>query len=209
MHEKHPEKQLDNRLDDHSDINAIHRFWFGELNAAGLAERERYALWFSASPEADTQCRERFGAALEKARAGQLAHWTGSDRGLVALVVLLDQFSRNIHRDTPRAFAADAQALALAQDAVKSGRHKRLPAIHRVFLYLPLEHSEDLQIQCESVQLFSGLAAEAPDTEGFLRYARAHHAVIERFGRFPHRNAILGRASSEQELEYLAKHGGF
>ncbi|MEZ5569803.1 MAG: DUF924 family protein [Halioglobus sp.] len=194
---------------DVENINAIHAYWFGELNAAGLADDNRQALWFGASPETDAECRERFGSALAHARGGRLAHWADTDRGLVALVVLLDQFSRNIDRGRPEAFAADAQALTLAQTAIGSGRDRRLPAIHRVFLYLPLEHSENLQIQRECLRLFSVLAAEEPGTAGFLRYAQAHHDVIERFGRFPHRNAILGRASSAQELDYLATHGGF
>jgi len=192
-------------------IDSIHAFWFGELDDAGLCAADRNALWFRTSDATDAALRERFGALLERARAGELDHWQESDRGLVALVVLLDQFSRNIHRGTADAFSGDARALALACATVDSGRHLRLPAIHRVFLYMPLEHSEELSHQRRCVALFEALADECPREEvaNFCRYAIAHLDVIERFGRFPHRNTLLGRSSSEEELDYLEKHGGF
>ena len=190
-------------------ISAIHDFWFGELDANGLCASDRHSLWFGASEDTDARCREQFAAALAQALAGDLQSWAHTDRGLVALVVLLDQFSRNIHRGTAQAFAGDP--LALAQETVASGRHLRLPAIHRVFLYLPLEHSEDLAVQEHSVALFAALARRAghPQFTEFSRYAVAHRDVIARFGRFPHRNEALGRRSSPQELAYLEAHGGF
>lgn len=192
-------------------IDAIHDFWFGELDEAGLCKTEKHALWFGASEATDTFCRQQFGAALEQAQAGKLQDWEGTDRGLVALVVLLDQFSRNIHRGTALAFAGDPLALAQSKKAIASGRHLTLPAIHRVFLYLPLEHCEDLAVQEDSVALFEALAADVknPQFDGFSRYAIAHRDVIARFGRFPHRNAALGRTSSAEELAYLEEHGGF
>jgi uncharacterized protein (DUF924 family) len=195
----------------HDTIEAIHEFWFGELDAHGLCIDDRNALWFGASEATDAICRDRFGAALAQARDGGLNDWAQTDRGLVALVVLLDQFSRNIHRDTALAFAGDAAAIALAQDAIASGRHLRLPAIHRVFVYLPLEHCEDIAVQEQCVSLFEELARRMnhPQFDSFARYAVAHRDAIARFGRFPHRNAILGRASSAAELTYLAEHGGF
>jgi uncharacterized protein (DUF924 family) len=192
-------------------IEEIHEFWFGELDEKGFCASDRQALWFGASIETDASCRARFGAALDQARENKLGAWTRTDRGLVALVVLLDQFSRNIHRGTALAFAGDALALTLARDAIAAGRHLQLPAIHRVFLYLPLEHCEDLVVQEQCVALFEELARHTghPQFAGFAQYATAHRDVIARFGRFPHRNAILGRDSSEGELAFLAQHGGF
>ena len=119
----------------------VHDFWFGELDENGLCKTDRNTLWFGADDATDARCRELFGASLSLARHTELDAWAATDHGLIALVVLLDQFSRNIHRGTAQAFGGDPQALALAQDALASGRHLRLPMIHRVFLYLPLEHS--------------------------------------------------------------------
>ncbi|MDZ7783007.1 MAG: DUF924 family protein [Halioglobus sp.] len=190
-------------------IRDIHDFWFGELDAAGMPCADRNALWFGGSAATDAACR-RYAPALERALAGALDHWAHSDRGLVALIVLLDQFSRNVYRSTPRAFAGDTRALALARRCIDSGRDNRLPAIHRVFVYLPLEHSEESAAQRQSVRLFDALAAGGdPRLAGFARYARAHRDVIERFGRFPHRNAILGRDSTAAERDYLDRHRGF
>ena len=192
-------------------ITAIHEFWFGELDENGLCNHDHHALWFGASDDTDAFCREQFGAALSLALDGKLAHWTQTDRGLIALIVLLDQFSRNIHRGSAQAFAGDPLALKLAQDAINSGRHERLPPVHRVFLYLPLEHSETLALQEQCVGLFEQLAQQHDDPQfaGYARYANAHREVIARFGRFVHRNAILGRESSVEELAYLEQHGGF
>jgi len=192
-------------------IAEIHDFWFGELDENGLCTTERNALWFAADEQTDATCRLRFDTSLQLAQAEKLATWAQTDRGLVALTVLLDQFSRNIHRGTAQAFAGDALALALAQDTIASGRHLRLPAIHRVFLYLPLEHCEDLTVQKECVILFEELAASTdhPQFANFTRYAAAHRDVIARFGRFPHRNAVLERQSSEAEQAYMAQHGSF
>jgi len=192
-------------------IQAIHDFWFGELDEAGLCANDHNALWFSANEQSDEFCRARFGAWLELALAGKLDAWAETDRGLIALVLLLDQFSRNIHRGMALAFAGDTQALALSQQTITSGHHLRLPAIHRVFLYLPLEHCEDIVVQEECVALFQELAQVTgnPQFASFSRYAVAHRDVIEQFGRFPHRNVALGRQSSDAELAYLEQHGGF
>ena len=189
----------------------IHAFWFGELDENGRCVEDRNALWFGASDTTDAECRTRFGASLALALQGKLDAWTQTNRGLVALIVLLDQFSRNIHRGTAQAFTGDPLALALAQDTISSGRHLRLPAIHRVFLYLPLEHCEDLAVQDTCVALFAQLQQIGGDAQfaSFARYAIAHRDVIARFGRFPHRNALLGRTSSAEELSYLEQHGGF
>ena len=192
-------------------ITGIHDFWFGELDENGLCKTDRNALWFGADEATDMRCGVLFGASLSHALNGKLDAWEATDRGLVALVVLLDQFSRNIHRGTAQAFGGDPQALALAQDAIASGRHLRLPMIHRVFLYLPLEHSEGLALQNQCVDLFEelALAGDHPQFASFTRYALAHRDVIAQFGRFPHRNAALGRVSSAAEVAYLEQHGGF
>jgi uncharacterized protein (DUF924 family) len=192
-------------------INEIHEFWFGELDSAGLCITDRNGLWFSADPQTDETCRNCFGDSLTLALAGKLDKWQESDRGLIALVVLLDQFSRNMHRGTAQAFAGDTRALALAQETITAGRHLHLPAIHRASLYLPLEHCEDLTVQETCVALFEELArfTDHPLFASSTRYALAHRDVIEKFGRFPHRNAILGRQSSNEELDYLEQHGGF
>ncbi|MEH6582734.1 MAG: DUF924 family protein [Halioglobus sp.] len=191
--------------------NAILDYWFGNLDDSGLCAPSQQALWFKSSDATDQHCRDCYGELTRQAIAGELDHWADSDRGLIALIVLLDQLPRNIHRGTPGAFSGDARALALAQQTIVAGHHQRLPAIHQVFLYLPLEHSEDLEVQEECVELFDELVAITGHEmiAGFRQYAVAHRDVIAQFGRFPHRNAILGRTSSEDEVAYLATHGGF
>jgi uncharacterized protein (DUF924 family) len=193
------------------DIEAVLDYWFGALDDTGMPQQSRNRLWFRKDAATDRQIGERFGAQVERALAGELDHWADRDRGLVALVLLLDQLPRNLFRDSAKAFSGDPKALRLAQDCIACGHHQRLPAIHQVFLFMPLEHSEDLEDQEECVALFqeletiTGLAA----LSDFRRYAEAHREVIERFGRFPHRNTVLGRESSEEELDYLRQHGGF
>lgn len=194
-----------------AEIDAIHDYWFGPLDGSGMADAARDKLWFQSTKEDDEVCQIRFGALVQEAVAGGLQGWAESDRGLLALTLLLDQFTRTIFRGTAEAFSGDPRALSLAQHCIAHGHHQRLPAIHQVFLYLPLEHSEDLEVQEECVELFEALAAitglEA--MAGYTRYAVAHRDVIARFGRFPHRNAILGRQSTAEELAYLEQHGGF
>ncbi|MCR9106659.1 MAG: DUF924 domain-containing protein [Gammaproteobacteria bacterium] len=197
---------MDNR------VSQVLAFWFGELDASGMSAPAQHSLWFSKSAATDHTITERFGHLLRSALAGELDHWAGDRQGLVALIVVLDQFSRNIHRDSPQAFSGDNKALALALGAIASNVHRQLPTMHRVFLYLPLEHSEQIQMQERCVALFEQLAAERdqdPRCADYLRYAVAHRDVIARFGRFPHRNAILGRASTEEEIQHLQTHGGF
>ena len=168
--------------------------------------------WFDVSPDTDAGIRERFGATVEAAVRGELASWTGAPRPALALVVLLDQFSRNIWRGTARAFAQDAQALDVARQAVAAGFLGELAPIEQVFLTLPFEHAESLDAQREAVRLCREIAATAPPDwrsflQGFLPYAEQHLELIERFGRFPHRNAVLGRVSTAEEAAYLAAGG--
>ena len=174
-------------------------FWFG-LDAA--APRD---FWFRKSESVDSEIRSRFGAAVEEALAGTLDHWSATPEGSLALILLLDQFTRNIFRDTPRAFAGDAAALGHARRLVQSGVDRRFDALRRWFIYLPFEHSEQLEDQRESLRLFGDLAREGQP--GPLEWAQKHFDVIRRFGRFPHRNEILGRTSTPEESEFLRQPG--
>jgi uncharacterized protein (DUF924 family) len=193
---------------------AILEFWFGQLDSNGMCAPQQSKLWFQSRPETDAHIEARFGRLVNEALHGRLDHWADRPTDLVALVLLLDQFTRNIHRGTPQAFAGDTQALAFSQNAVQQGTDRGLPAIHRVFLYIPYEHSESLKVQEQGIaqfdQLLMDCTAEARDAvNGFRDYSVAHRDVIARFGRFPHRNDILGRESSAEELEHLQQHGGF
>ncbi|UDF33799.1 UNVERIFIED_ORG: DUF924 domain-containing protein [Shinella sp. XGS7] len=185
---------------------AVLDFWFG---APGSAEAGQYRkAWFIKDAAFDAQILGRFAPLLEAALAGGLAGWSAAGpEGALARILLLDQFTRNSYRGTARAFAGDPQALAQALSLVDSVADRQLTPLQRLFVYLPLEHAEDLALQQRCVALFETLAAEDARLDGALDYARRHHAVIAQFGRFPHRNAALGRASSEAELAYLAQPG--
>ena len=184
-------------------------FWFEDATRSPEALQRRGAVWFRADPAFDGECATRFAAALEDAARGALQDWVDSPRGRLALVILLDQMPRNIHRGSPVAFMHDAQAAAHCIAAIESGQDRPLHPVERVFLYMPLQHTEDLVLQRLSIERFESLAAEVDDawrdnfTEN-VRYAREHHDIVERFGRFPHRNRTLGRESTEEELRYLA-----
>lgn len=183
---------------------AVLDFWFLPPDHPGHGAYR--PEWFRKDEAFDAAIRERFGAAVEVALSGPAAV-DAPDAGLLATILLLDQFTRNIFRGTPQAFAGDPQALQIAESLVASGRDKNLPPWQRWFAYLPFEHSESLLEQERSVALFSALAAGHPGCEGFLDYAHRHHEVIARFGRFPHRNAALGRPSTPEETSYLAQPG--
>lgn len=190
----------------------ILNFWFGPSgNAAEIAKRQR-GLWFGKSAANDQAVAEQFAATLLAAAAGQLDHWSGTPRGRLALIIVLDQFPHHIHRGQPQAFAAAPQALTLCLAALTAGDGQQLAPIERVFLYLPLEHAESNAMQERSVLLFEKLVHEAavderPLFDDFLSYARKHREVVARFGRFPHRNAILGRPSTDDELAFLKQPG--
>ncbi len=175
-------------------------FWFGPPPHAARD------VWFRKDPAFDAGIGARFGATIEAALAGAYGEWTGTPRGALARVIVLDQFTRNAFRDTPRAFAGDAQALATAQAVVDAGLDRLLDRFERWFLYMPFEHSEDPAVQDRSLALFRRLAAETGEP-GNLEWAEKHAAIIRRFGRFPHRNAILGRASTREELAFLREPG--
>jgi uncharacterized protein (DUF924 family) len=196
----------------HIDAEAVLDFWFGPQGSASTVAGRQRALWFGKSAEADRAVTQHFATTLADARAGRLDRWADTPRGRLALVIVLDQFPHHVFRDQPQAFASDAQALALSLAALDAQEERMLAPIERVFLYLPLEHAESLEMQTHSVALFEGLAQEAAVDEralfeNFLDYARQHRDVVARFGRFPHRNEILGRASSTEEIEFLKQPG--
>jgi uncharacterized protein (DUF924 family) len=178
-------------------------FWFGP---EGDPDRERHrAIWFTSTDAFDVEVRRQFLADYEEAAASALGAWEETPEGALALVLLLDQVPRNVFRGTPRAYATDAAARAAADRALARGFDQRVPPAWRIFFYMPLHHSEDLDDQRRSVTLFATLPRN-PDRRGSLRrYGRPYVEVIERFGRFPHRNAILGRASTPEETAFLAQ----
>ncbi|WP_087724755.1 DUF924 family protein [Pandoraea sp. PE-S2T-3] len=184
---------------------AVLDFWFGTPDAEvyGLARPE----WFRKSDAFDEEIRTRFGVSYAQALAGELDDWANTPLGACALIVMLDQFSRNLFRGKADAFAGDARALAVARRLVEAGDDQRLPTPqHRVFVYLPFEHDESLESQHVSLELYEQLAKSHGMVDN-LDYARRHAVIIERFGRYPHRNAALGRASTPEEIAFLKEPG--
>jgi uncharacterized protein (DUF924 family) len=177
-------------------------FWFGMGAARGKARPE----WYRKDPAFDEEIRRRFGALLEAAARRELESWRDAPASLVALVVVLDQFSRNLFRDGPRAFAQDAYARECARQALARGDEAALLPVERQFLYMPFEHGESLADQELAVERMASLEA-FPETKGIAEWARRHEAIIRRFGRFPHRNAALGRAGTPEEIEFLKQPG--
>jgi uncharacterized protein (DUF924 family) len=180
-------------------------FWFGDDPLSAL---EKSDLWFGRDPGFDDQIRLRFADMVADGATGAFDDWAKTARGALALVLLLDQFPRNIFRGEPRAFANDVHARRIAEIAIDHGLDHHLSAIERVFLYLPLEHSEDLLAQQRAVDLYMNLVDEAEEGEHqfvteALAYALSHRDIIERFGRFPHRNDIVGRESNKAERDFL------
>ncbi len=196
-------------------LDRLHRTWFGPTPSDGVPEEAR-RYWFDHDPELDRQLEHEFGSLhhrmTEQKAVDRVESSDPSPRRMLSLIVLLDQVSRNLHRNSPKAYQQDDQARALARSMVESGTDRELISVERVFVYMPFEHSERLADQERSVALFERLLEEAPEdwkeqaTE-FLDYARRHYEVIERFGRFPHRNEILGRESTPEEREYLETAG--
>ncbi len=178
-------------------------FWFDSASQAH---------WFERSDAFDATVRERFAETLAAARRGDLDHWAQVPAGWLALLIVRDQFSRNLYRDDAGAWANDPDTQVIALDGIARGFDLQLPPLQRVFAYMPLEHAESLVLQRHCVGLFERLVASQSAAvrsryEGFLDYARRHHDVIDQFGRFPHRNAVLGRADTPAEQAYLATPG--
>lgn len=181
----------------------IRDFWFAD------GPNTRRLIWFQVNPAFDASCRNLCAALLAPAREGALDHWTETIEGTLALLLLLDQMPRNIHRGQAAAFASDMQARAVARAALARGVDQQLSPAQRGFIYLPFEHSEDIADQDLSVRLFTALCDE-PDYSNPARtldIVRRHREVIRQFGRFPHRNAALGRVSTVAEADYLARPG--
>jgi uncharacterized protein (DUF924 family) len=179
-------------------------FWFGREGEEGYGEFRE--AWFTKDPEFDREIRDRFETVYREAAAGRLDHWKDEARSCLALIILLDQFPRNMFRGDPKTYATDEKAREAARHAVERAYDRELPPYGRLFVYLPFEHSENLEDQRLSVELFRGLAAEI-GSEELLGYAARHMEIIERFGRFPHRNEILGRATTREEAEFLREPG--
>jgi uncharacterized protein (DUF924 family) len=177
-------------------------FWFGREGEEGYGQFRE--AWFNKDPEFDREIRDRFETVYEEAAAGRLDHWKSEARSCLALIVVLDQFPRNMYRGDARMYAADEKAREAARHAVEHAYDRELSPHGRLFMYLPFEHSEELDDQRLSVELFRGLATEM-GSEDLLGYAVRHLEIVERFGRFPHRNAILGRRTTPEEAEFLGE----
>lgn len=190
----------------------IIEFWFGPTAEDHVVAERQAELWWGKSAPIDQQIGDRFQAVVDSALNGQLDAWASSPTGRLALVITLDQFTRTIWRDSDRAFSGDEQALKLSLESLQNGQDVKLSPIQRVFLYMPLEHAESLEHQDQSVEMFRALAASAPKAaskifDGYVDFAVRHQEIVARFGRFPHRNALLGRNSTSEELDFLSRPG--
>ena len=199
------------------EARSVRDFWFGKLPLSAEGFNRRMTFWFGDESSVlhqrrDEHIRVRFGALVERASRGELASWGDGPRRRLSLIVLLDQFPRNMFRGTARAFATDAQALALTLSGMQSAADAALEVVERIFFYMPLQHAESREVQEESVAAYRRLLSEAPRElhEHFastLRSAENHRTIIERFGRFPYRNRALGRSSTPQERNWLSEGG--
>jgi uncharacterized protein (DUF924 family) len=192
--------------------DAVLQFWFGELDASGRADPQHSSCWWKKDSAFDASIRERFLALHEALRRGECATWRDSARGRLAYLIVLDQFSRNMFRDTAASFASDELALAAATDGIDLDLDRRLRLDERAFFYMPLVHSEQITVQDRCVHLYKGFAGELPEAlraslTQRVEFAERHRDIIRRFGRFPHRNAILGRTSTPEEIEFLKEPG--
>jgi uncharacterized protein (DUF924 family) len=196
----------------------VRDFWFGQAPFTARSLEQRVRFWFGPEvtpPRAqrDTEIQRRFGALFERAAAGELASWADGPRRRLSLILLLDQFPRNMFRGTARAFATDQAALALTLSGMQAAADAALGVVERLFFYMPLQHAENSEAQEESTAAYRRLLSEVPADlhatfAGALRSAENHRVLIARFGRFPHRNQALGRDSTAEELEWLSKGGG-
>ncbi len=189
-------------------IHELLNFWFGEPGVADLPTSDRTNMWFGNNEHIKKQLIELFMPEFELASQGKLSNWVETPRGRLALILLLDQFPRYLHRTTSKAFAFDKQSLAVCQEGIDLQMDHQLTLIERVFFYMPMVHCEDDAIQEQSIQLYQALVSlSMPETtqiyQLFLAYAYAHFRVIKEFGRFPQRNQVLGRDSTQAELDFL------
>lgn len=189
-------------------IEEILRFWFGRVEDTIIPTEHRARVWFGDDPVIDNDIREKFQQDLEKAVSGQYAQWESDPRGCLALIIILDQFSRHIYRNTPNAFQQDEYALKVCINGIQNEAEHDLSLIERVFFYFPLLHSERLQHQEQAFRGYQILAELAfSETrvifDSFVKFSNHHYTLIRQFGRFPQRNGILGRTSTDEELSYL------
>lgn len=187
-------------------------FWFGELDQHGNSPDSKVARWWTSDPAFDQTIEERFGELHSQAAAGELDNWKSDDISTLALIIVLDQFSRNLFRNTPQMVAQDQTALELAHELIERGKDRTFPSAWRSFVYLPMMHSEDLKDQDRCVELFEILRDEKRGShraaaESQVDFAVRHREIIQQFSRFPHRNAFLGRASTDREVEFLEQPG--
>ena len=195
--------------DDQLRIDTILAFWFKEQELSAPQIDRRMDIWFGEDQAFDHEIQEEFAADVDKASAGKLDHWAHESRGRLALILLLDQFRRNIHRGTAQAYEKDKIALKLCVEGAMEKKDKGLTPIQRAFFYMPLQHTESRKVQSKSVALYNKLAEAVSPTyqETFLtiaQFAELHRDIVERFGRFPHRNEVMGRDNTPEENEYLS-----
>ena len=194
---------MSNRIED------ILQFWFGAFPTAYTADASKSDMWFKHGAAYDTEIFINFAVDYERAINGELDYWLDSYRGRLALIILLDQFPRHIHRGTAQAFAQDEKAQLLCIDGIAAGDDSKCHPIERSFFYLPLQHAEDIDKQDLSVKAYTQLVQDVPEEyrkpfQVTLSFARSHHFVIEKFGRFPELNEMLGRESTKEEQEFIA-----
>lgn len=187
-------------------------WWFGSAESPSEVAKAKGKLWFGKSRTQDAEAQSQFGDLVESALTGGLKEWAETPDGWLALVLLLDQLPRMIYRDTPKAYSGDERARQLVAHGLKLGRDQHLDPVQRTFIYLVLEHTENIDAQNQAVALFAELLPLLPATDrafltGSLDYAERHRNIIARFGRFPHRNEVLGRASTPEEIEFLKEPG--
>jgi len=195
--------------EDQARIEAILGFWFRQHELSAPQIDRRMDIWFGEDPAFDHEIRQKFSTDVDSASEGKLDHWADEPRGRLALILLLDQFRRNIYRGTAKAYEKDKAALKLCVEGAMQKKDRGLTPIQRAFFYIPLQHAESSKVQAKSVELFSRLAKAVSPTfrETFLtivQFAELHRDIIEQYGRFPHRNVLLGRENTPEEDEYLA-----
>jgi len=195
-----------------NDFKEVLNFWFGDKDSMEEINREKSALWWSKNETVDNEIQSKYADLVIKVHSDEMSHWCQSAEGTLASIICLDQFPRNIFRDRPESFQYDSKALRFSKILIEEDKDKQLTPLERVFSYLPFEHSENPEDQIISLSLYDELRQVVPCDvkeifDGFYDFAVRHHAIIERFGRFPHRNVILGRRSTKSELEFLKQPG--
>lgn len=197
-------------------VKKILNFWFGEMKNNGMPDTKKQKMWWIKDKELDNLIKKKFEKHLTLAKSLEFDEIKENPKEILAVVILLDQFSRNIYRDNPRSFAQDNIALNIVLKGIQKGLDKKMKAVERAFFYMPLMHSEDIGVQEKSVECFSGLEAEYKDNDDFAhlvtqnrKYAVLHYDIIQKFGRYPHRNKILDRKSTSEEMEFLKGPGSF